>query len=131
FRDTYELVKVSPLNWLHIFPYSERPGTPAEKLNFKVPQKEIEERKKLLKDLIEEKRKRFLEKELGKIRKAVLESFDRNKLMWKALSENYITTYLTLDKNSNRDEKLKRALIKVKFLKREDDYLVGNFLKLL
>jgi threonylcarbamoyladenosine tRNA methylthiotransferase MtaB len=131
FRDTYELIKNSPINWLHIFPYSERPGTPAEKINPKVSQKEIEKRKKLLKDLIEEKRKELLKKELGKVRRAVVENFDKNKNMWKSLSENYITTYLNLDELNIKDEDLKGKIIKIRFSEMGKDHLTGDFLKLL
>ena len=128
FWDTYELIKNSPLNWLHIFPYSERPGTLAQKLTPKVPPKEIEKRKKLLMELITEKRELFLERELGNIRKALLENFDEKKQMWKALSENYITTYINL-KNTQNEEELKGKLIEVKFLKREADHLIGDLVK--
>lgn len=131
FRDTYEVVKNSPLNWLHIFPYSERPGTPAEKLKFKVSQRKIEERKKILKELIEEKRRKFLKKELGEIRKAIIEDYDKDKNMWKALSENYITTYLYSNQFIGENKELQGKMIKVKFSKMENDYLIGDFLNLL
>lgn len=131
FRDTYELIKNSPINWLHIFPYSERPGTPAEKINPKVSQKDIEERKKILKELIEEKRKGFFKKELGEVRKAVIEDFDKNKNMWKALSENYIITYLDSDRFDIKSKELKGKIVKIRFSEIENDHLTGDFLKLL
>jgi len=131
FIDTYELIEKSPLNWLHIFPFSLRPETFAEKLNSKINKQEIENRKKILKRLIEEKRKNFLEKELGGIRKAVIEYFDKNKSMWKALSENYITTYVDLNKFNKGSENWQEKIIKIRFSKKEKDYLIGDFLKLL
>ena len=129
FRDTYEFIERSPLNWLHIFPFSPRPGTFAEKLNSKIPQQEIENRKKILKNLIEGKREKFLEKEIGKERKAVIEFFDKNKNMWKALSENYITTYVDLSKLNGGKENLQGKIVKIKFSEKEKNYLIGDFLK--
>jgi threonylcarbamoyladenosine tRNA methylthiotransferase MtaB len=117
------------LNWLHIFPFSPRPGTFAEKLNSKIPQQEIENRKKILKNLIEGKREKFLEKEIGKERKAVIEFFDKNKNMWKALSENYITTYVDLSKLNGGKENLQGKIVKIKFSEKEKNYLIGDFLK--
>jgi threonylcarbamoyladenosine tRNA methylthiotransferase MtaB len=131
FRDTYEFIERSPLNWLHIFPFSSRPGTFAEKLNSKIPQQEIENRKKMLKKLIESKREKFLEKEIGEERKVVIEFFDKNKNMWKALSENYINTYVDLSKFNKEKEDWQGKIVKIKFSKKEENYLVGDFLKLL
>ena len=125
FLDTYEVIKKSPLNWLHIFPFSPRPGTKAENLKNKVPSKIIKERCLQLKKLISEKRKKFLEGEVEKERKVVLEFFDAEKNMWRTLSENYISTYLKLPEKNN----LKGKVLKVKFIKLENNYLVAEPLK--
>ena len=126
FKDTYEVIKDSPLNWLHIFPFSPRSGTPAEKFSNRVKPHVIEKRAKFLKELFFEKRRAFLEKEIGKTRKVVLENFDESRDMWKGLSENYISTFVNL-----RDKKteLKGKIVKVKFLKLEKDYLIGDLVK--
>jgi len=126
FKDTYEVIKNSSLNWLHIFPFSSRSGTPAEKFYNKVEPHIIEKRAKILKTLIFEKRRDFLKKEIGKTRKVVLENFDEIRGMWKGLSENYISTFVNL-----RDKKteLKGKIVKVKFLKLEKDYLIGDLVK--
>jgi len=131
FRDTYELIEKSSLNRLHIFPFSLRPGTFVEKLNYKISKQEIENRKKMLKRLIEKKREKFLEKELGEERRAVIEYFDKNKNMWKALSENYITTYIDLNKINKENGNWQGKIIKIRFFKKEKNYLIGDFLKLL
>lgn len=125
FIETYNLIKESPLNWLHIFPFSERPGTSAENLNSKVPVKEIERRKKVLKELIDKKRQEFLKKEIDKIRKVVLEYFDKNKNMWKALSENYISAFVKIKKEIQLSPK---KIIKIKFKELKENYLIGEVL---
>jgi len=126
FRDTYEVCKNSPLNWLHIFPFSPRYGTPAEKLPDKVSPKIIEERKEILKALFTEKRKEFLKNEIGKIRKVVLERFDEKAGMWKGLSENYISTFVNLKENN---DKLRKKIVKVNFTEFKENYLVGDLVK--
>ena len=126
FKHTYEVCEKSPLNWFHIFPFSPRPGTPAEKFTDKVSSQIIKKRAKLLKELFFKKRKNFLEKEIGEIRKVVLEYFDETKNMWRALSENYISTFVKLN---NKENELKRKIIKVKFIELKEDYLIGDFIK--
>ncbi len=126
FKDTYEVIKDSPLNWLHIFPFSPRSGTAAEKLPGRVSPSVIKKRAEVLKRLFSEKRRCFLESEIGKTRRVVLENFDESRGMWKGLSENYISTFVNL-----RDKKteLKGKIVKVKFLKLEKDYLIGDLVK--
>ncbi|MFN3567524.1 MAG: tRNA (N(6)-L-threonylcarbamoyladenosine(37)-C(2))-methylthiotransferase MtaB [Caldimicrobium sp.] len=91
FRETYEVIEKSPLNWLHLFPFSPRPGTVAEKLEPKISEKVIKERIKLLKELFETKRKKFLEKNIGEERRTILE--EEVGEMFKGLTDNYIFVY--------------------------------------
>ncbi|MFN3505471.1 MAG: hypothetical protein ACK4Y7_04610, partial [Caldimicrobium sp.] len=85
-------IEKSPLNWLHLFPFSPRPGTIAEKLEPKVPAKVVKERIKLLKELFEAKRKNFLEKSLGDVRKTILE--EEEGTIIKGVTDNYIQVHL-------------------------------------
>lgn len=126
FKETYKFIKDSPINWLHIFPFSPRPGTIAEKLPHRVKPQIIKERSEILKKLFLEKRKKFLEKEIGKTRKVVLERFDEKLKMWKGLSENYISTLVSL---KDKKEELKGKIVRVKFLKLEDNYMVGDLVE--
>jgi threonylcarbamoyladenosine tRNA methylthiotransferase MtaB len=41
FENTYSLIEKLPVAYLHVFPFSPRPGTPAFKYPQKVPQKTI------------------------------------------------------------------------------------------
>lgn len=88
FRETYELIQKSPLNWLHIFPFSPRPQTPAKKMEPKVSPNEQKERAKLLKELHREKRKAFLKRNLNQVRKVVIEEERDN--LYRGLTDNYI-----------------------------------------
>ena len=84
FEETYEFLRSLPLAYMHIFPYSDRPFTKASKLKPKVPERIKKERVKILKELDDEKRKKFLEKNKGKVLRAIVVEEDR------LLTENYI-----------------------------------------
>ena len=51
FRETCEFIESSPLNYLHVFPWSPRPGTPAADLPDRVAPKETRERSARLRRL--------------------------------------------------------------------------------
>jgi threonylcarbamoyladenosine tRNA methylthiotransferase MtaB len=66
FRETYDLVKTAPLTYLHIFPYSSRPGTVAAHLPNQVPDHVSRFRAKNLRDLIAHKNEEFRSAMTGK-----------------------------------------------------------------
>jgi threonylcarbamoyladenosine tRNA methylthiotransferase MtaB len=73
FERSLALVEECDLTFLHVFPYSKRPGTPAAKM----PQVEgriIKERAKRLRDAGEAALKRRLADERGKTRNVLIES---------------------------------------------------------
>ena len=62
FEQTYCFLKGLPVSQLHVFSYSERPGTQALKIDYIVPQEIKHERSQRLLALSEEKTKAFYEK---------------------------------------------------------------------
>lgn len=124
FKQTYNLIERSPLNWLHVFPYSEREKTIAQKITPKVPDKVIKERVKILINLFKEKRKKFLQKEIGSVRKAIVEGKSKDLSKIKALSENYIPILI---ENNNPTLKIGK-IFKVKFEKLIEDQVIGKVL---
>jgi threonylcarbamoyladenosine tRNA methylthiotransferase MtaB len=66
FRETYDLVKASSLTYLHIFPYSSRPGTVAARLPNHVPDHVSRFRARTLRDLITHKNEDFRRVMIGK-----------------------------------------------------------------
>jgi threonylcarbamoyladenosine tRNA methylthiotransferase MtaB len=84
FNITYNFLKDFPFAYLHIFTYSDRPLTKAQKLTPKVDSNTKKERSKLLHNLDQEKRERFRASMKGKTLRAITISPD------KALTENYI-----------------------------------------
>lgn len=74
FRHTIELVESYPFSNLHVFPYSERPGTPATSFTDQVP---VTARKRRAAELIalrETKREAFAARQVGRVVAPLVES---------------------------------------------------------
>ena len=65
FRDTLALVEEAGLTFLHVFPYSERPGTPAARMP-SIPVPERRERAARLREAGREATRRFLAGQVGR-----------------------------------------------------------------
>ena len=59
FQETLDFVEASPLNYLHVFSWSPRPGTPAAELPGRVPSSEIRERSRRMRALADRLSFRF------------------------------------------------------------------------
>ncbi len=90
FEATYKLIAQSPLTYLHVFPFSPRPGTQV----FKAPRvdpTEVERRAQKLRALGEERKRRFYQAQEGQILEVLVEKSSGDLLQ--GLSENYLTVY--------------------------------------
>jgi threonylcarbamoyladenosine tRNA methylthiotransferase MtaB len=91
FENTFRLVNDHPFHHLHIFPYSDRPGTRAALVSGKVSNAAKEIRAKRLRALVHEKKQKHLSGFIGKPLHVLVE----NRLMkaggyLTGLSENYL-----------------------------------------
>jgi threonylcarbamoyladenosine tRNA methylthiotransferase MtaB len=78
FAQTLDLVQMCNLTYLHVFPYSKRPGTPAARM----PQVEgpvIKERAKRLRDLGKEQLTTFLETQIGILQNVLTEKNNKGR----------------------------------------------------
>jgi threonylcarbamoyladenosine tRNA methylthiotransferase MtaB len=66
------LIEDSPLTYLHVFPYSARPGTPAAELKDQIPAHVMNFRSKALRQLIARKHAAFLERLIGRSLEALV-----------------------------------------------------------
>ena len=89
FEKTYKLVAESPLTYLHVFPYSPRPGTRAYGKPLVAPQ-EVFRRTELLRELGLRKKRAFFKAQVGRILEVLVEGRDRETGLLKGLSRNYI-----------------------------------------
>jgi threonylcarbamoyladenosine tRNA methylthiotransferase MtaB len=79
FAETVALIGEAGVNYAHVFPYSARAGTPAARM----PQTNgavVEERARRLRAVASQATKDFLDRQIGKIEEAVVESGGRARL---------------------------------------------------
>lgn len=88
FEKTISAITLSGVNYLHIFPFSLRKNTPAEKMKERVPQNLIKERCKTLKAMDNQLRINFHRYFEGKILEIVVEEINNNKI--KGTTSNYL-----------------------------------------
>jgi threonylcarbamoyladenosine tRNA methylthiotransferase MtaB len=65
FEQTRRLIDSLPFTYLHVFPFSRRPGTPADGMKNQVHGSVVRERGRVLRELAAEKNRRFRERHLG------------------------------------------------------------------
>lgn len=111
FQNTLDMVKRANITHLHVFPYSERPGTPAVKLK-QVPVNIRKERAKILRDLGQKLHDELLQSMVGKEVSVLIET---DKMGW---TENYLR--VILDKNVDSGQLVQVVIKGVK-----DNALVG------
>jgi threonylcarbamoyladenosine tRNA methylthiotransferase MtaB len=91
FENTHNLIKALPISYLHVFPFSERPGTPASKFVDKIPTQIIKQRCERMRRLGWEKRKMFYQKFRGQTLDVLIEeTTDRRTGLLKGVSSNYL-----------------------------------------
>jgi threonylcarbamoyladenosine tRNA methylthiotransferase MtaB len=95
FTATYRLIEDSPLTYLHVFPFSSRPGTMAADLPNPIPDRVSRFRAKSLRNLIARKNEAFRRAMIGKeIEVLTLEDGS-------AISSNFIRVSIPLDTTVN------------------------------
>jgi len=95
FSHTLNLLEELPAAYLHVFPYSERPGTAALAIHPKVQEKIKKERAAILRELSAKKRDAFSQRFLGKILPVLVEQTkDKKTGLHKGFSHNYLPVLL-------------------------------------
>lgn len=89
FADCLSYLQQQEYAQLHVFTYSERPGTSALSIAYTVPIEERHRRSRTLQDLSDEKLKSFYHKGIGRSYRVIWEEGNYNGLMM-GYSENYI-----------------------------------------
>lgn len=109
FEDTYRFLEELNPAYLHIFPYSERPGTASETMEGKVDSKIINARVKRLNGLSNMLHRSFYSKNTGREEEVLFESAVKKGIMY-GFTRNYIKTEIPFAKN------LAGNIIRVKLL---------------
>lgn len=101
FRDTLELIESIPFTYLHVFPFSERPGTTATRLSDSVPVPERLKRAKNLRKLDSYLRRGFAEVNAGTRQDMVMirrNSDDRRE----GLTSNYLKVFFPANRTGRK-----------------------------
>ena len=93
FEETYELLQALPVTQLHVFPYSERPGTAALKIDYVVPEKEKKVRSRRLLELSDQKTEAFYAQHMGQEVEVLFERASRGRAMH-GFTRNYVRVEL-------------------------------------
>ena len=91
FEETYAFIQSLPVSQLHVFTYSERPGTQALTINPVVAPQVKQQRSKLLLDLSNRKWIDFYESQIGKTEQVLFEHARKGKNMV-GFTANYVKT---------------------------------------
>ena len=93
FEECFNFLKSLPVTQLHVFPYSERPGTSALSIPYVVEEKEKKQRSKRLLELSDQKTHDFYAKYIGQEMDVLFEKAPRGKAMH-GFTDNYIRVEL-------------------------------------
>ena len=110
FEETYEFLKALDVTQLHVFPYSERPGTSALNIPYVVSEKDKKLRSKRLLDLSDEKTIAFYQRHIGQEAEVLFEKATRGRAMH-GFTRNYIRVELS---PSEADPAMDNQLVNVR-----------------
>lgn len=119
FEATRTLLAALPLTYLHVFPFSPRPGTPAAALK-PLPGHEVQRRAGLLRDLGCLKKQAFLHSQLGQAREVLVEGPAHQKGWLQGLSDNYLRAIF------RGPAAWRHRRLLVRFIKLQEETLVGE-----
>ncbi len=99
FNESLEFIKKCNFMMIHVFPFSLRKGTPAERIPNVVTPKEKKERSHILLELSKENFNKFSIANKGKEVDVLIESYDEKKKMYYGHTSNYLPMYIGNDSN--------------------------------
>jgi threonylcarbamoyladenosine tRNA methylthiotransferase MtaB len=121
FEETRQFIDRLPFTYLHIFPYSERPGTPAAERPDQVPESLRKSRGRVLRQLGQEKNAGFRRQFVGKTLSAV--TIENGK----AVTSNYLTVEMSTPRPSRQVVDLQIGAVSEIGLKESAPFLVLAF----
>ena len=124
FNNTYDLIAGLPVSYLHVFPFSARPGTVADKLPNKLNPAVIKDRCERMRKLGNQLREKFYGKFIRQNLPILIETKrERSTGLLKGISSNYLPILI------DADDECKNKLIEVKIEKLEGNQLFGVLCK--
>ena len=93
---TKVLIEALPFTYLHVFPYSERPGTAAVRLGARVDPKTVASRTAELRALADERGRAYRRAQDGRAADVIV--LGRSRGRFRGLTEDYLEIYLSTDR---------------------------------
>ena len=121
FKASMDFVRQTGFAKVHVFPYSRRKGTVADKAPNQVAPNIKEERAKRMGELVAESRTEFLRTQTGKVEEVLIERLRHGYL--EGYTKNYTPVHIICDNDS-----LCGQIVNVKITKAEDDFCVGEII---
>ena len=107
FRNTLAVLNEADFTYLHVFPYSKRPGTPAASFPHQNSKQLKSERVERVRILSEKKRIAFYTRFIGTKRAALIENERDESGLLKGFTDNYIPVFI------DGDDRLKNTVVTV------------------
>jgi threonylcarbamoyladenosine tRNA methylthiotransferase MtaB len=107
------------VTYLHVFPYSPRPGTPAAALA-PLPGTVVQERARIMRELGQAKKAQFLQAQLGQVREVLVEGPAAQPGWLQGLSDHYLRVTFP------GPPAWRNCRVMVRFDQRQGEVLVGE-----
>ena len=121
FRQTRELLNRLPISYLHVFPYSARPGTPSANLRPVAGSQEVQARARDLRALGLQKKLSFYQSQVGKLAEVLVENEVAGETGWvSGLSENYLRVHVINQKDAANH------ILRIRLKKTKGQVLLGE-----
>ncbi|MBU0673232.1 MAG: tRNA (N(6)-L-threonylcarbamoyladenosine(37)-C(2))-methylthiotransferase MtaB [Proteobacteria bacterium] len=124
FENTLNLLSDLEVTYLHVFPYSRRPGTMAAEMDEQVLKKDKDQRVARLRELDRVKRKAFYASQLGRTREVLAEDSGRRKdSVLRGFTDNYVPVRFEADRD------VANTVVKVKLETLAEDGVAGSLVR--
>ena len=123
FQETCESFLSMPFAYCHVFTFSERTGTPAEKMNEVVPVETRRQRSAQLRRLSSSKRMEFHEKQIGKTWRVLLENPKEE--FYSGYTDHYVRVMVPMESVG-----LENRMASVKMLRASPEFMEGEIVSL-
>ncbi|MEJ2689855.1 MAG: tRNA (N(6)-L-threonylcarbamoyladenosine(37)-C(2))-methylthiotransferase MtaB, partial [Deltaproteobacteria bacterium] len=120
FQTTRKFLEELPVSYLHVFPYSKRPGTVAAEMPDQVSAQEKDRRVAMLRQLDHQKRTAFYGRFVGTSRPVLAESAQNRFKLMRGFSDNYIPVYFAAP------ESVVNEVVDVTISRLVDDHVFGR-----
>ena len=122
YQQTIKAVQSGLIDYLHVFSYSDRPGTAAASLPDKIHSRVIKERNEILHGISDEQYAKALKREIGETAYAISEHrAERGDHFW-GITDNYLKVALPAGCGGTKE------IIKMKITGSNDRHLIGEIL---